>query len=85
MTPPPLTDFFQFIYVDLRGGGKSTGDPSDLTFDVLAADLEAVRKASASGVSSSSAIRSLACSRSSTADAARRRVARHHGWYSAQW
>ena len=45
LTPPPLTDFFQFIYVDLRGGGKSTGDPSDLTFDVLAADLEAVRKA----------------------------------------
>jgi len=45
LTPPPLTDFFQFIYVDLRGGGKSTGDPSTLTFDVLAADLEAVRKA----------------------------------------
>lgn len=45
LTPPPLTDFFQFIYVDLRGGGKSTGDPSDLTFDVLASDLEAVRKA----------------------------------------
>jgi len=45
LTPPPLTDFFQFIDVDLRGGGKSTGDPSTLTFDVLAADLEAVRTA----------------------------------------
>jgi proline iminopeptidase len=44
MTPPPLTDAFKFIYVDLRGGGKSTGDPGDLTFDVLAADLDAVRK-----------------------------------------
>ena len=43
LTPPPLTDFFQFIYVDLRGGGKSTGNPADLTFDVLASDLEAVR------------------------------------------
>ena len=45
MTPPPLTDFFQFIYVDLRGGGQSTGNPADLTFDVLAADFEAVRNA----------------------------------------
>lgn len=45
LTPPTLTDFFQFIYVDLRGGGKSTGDPSTLTFDVLAADFEAVRRA----------------------------------------
>ncbi len=45
MTPPPLTDHFQFIYVDLRGGGKSTGNPADLTFDVLADDLEAVRRA----------------------------------------
>ena len=43
LTPPPLTDFFQFIYVDLRGGGKSTGNPADLTFDVLASDFEAVR------------------------------------------
>jgi proline iminopeptidase len=43
LTPPPLTDLFQFIYVDLRGGGRSTGDPGTLTFDVLASDLEAVR------------------------------------------
>jgi proline iminopeptidase len=45
LTPSPLTEYFQFIYVDLRGGGKSTGDPADLTFDVLADDLEAVRRA----------------------------------------
>jgi proline iminopeptidase len=45
MTPPPLTDHFQFIYADLRGGGQSTGNPADLTFDVLASDLEAVRRA----------------------------------------
>jgi proline iminopeptidase len=43
LTPPPLTDLFQFVYVDLRGGGRSTGDPADLTFDVLTSDLEAVR------------------------------------------
>jgi proline iminopeptidase len=45
LTPPPLTDHFQFVYADLRGGGKSTGRPADLTFDVLAEDLEAVRRA----------------------------------------
>src|SRR5215212_2370780 len=45
LTPPPLTDHFQFIYVDVRGGGQSTGDPADLTFDVLARDLDAVRAA----------------------------------------
>jgi proline iminopeptidase len=33
----------RLVYVDLRGGGQSTGNASDLTFDVLAADLEAVR------------------------------------------
>jgi proline iminopeptidase len=43
LTPPPLTDHFRFVYVDLRGGGKSTGNPADLTFDVLASDLDAVR------------------------------------------
>jgi proline iminopeptidase len=43
LTPSPLTELFNFIYVDLRGGGQSTGDPADLTFDVLASDLEAVR------------------------------------------
>jgi proline iminopeptidase len=43
MTPPPLSDRFTFVYVDLRGSGRSTGEASDLTFDVLANDLEAVR------------------------------------------
>ena len=45
LTPPPLTDHFQFIYVDLRGGGGSTGNPADLTYDVVARDLDAVRAA----------------------------------------
>ena len=44
MTPPPLTDHLRLVHVDLRGSGRSTGDPADLTFDVLADDLEAVRK-----------------------------------------
>jgi pimeloyl-ACP methyl ester carboxylesterase len=44
LLPPPLTDVFTFVCVDLRGGGRSTGDPAALTFDVLAADLDAVRK-----------------------------------------
>jgi proline iminopeptidase len=45
MTPSPLTDFFRFVYVDLRGAGKSSGDPGSLTFDVVSSDLEAVRNA----------------------------------------
>ncbi len=43
MTPPSLSDRFQLVYVDLRGSGQSTGEPADLTFDVLAGDLEAIR------------------------------------------
>jgi proline iminopeptidase len=43
MTPPQLSDRFRLVYVDLRGAGQSTGEPADLTFDVLAEDLEAVR------------------------------------------
>jgi proline iminopeptidase len=42
-TPPALTDRLRLVYVDLRGSGRSTGAASDLTFDVLAQDLEAVR------------------------------------------
>jgi proline iminopeptidase len=42
--PPALSDHLQLVFVDLRGGGRSTGEASDLTFDVLAEDLEAVRK-----------------------------------------
>lgn len=44
-TPPQLSDRFTLVYVDLRGSGRSTGEPTDLTFDLLAEDLEAVRTA----------------------------------------
>ncbi|MEA2559918.1 MAG: proline iminopeptidase [Acidobacteriota bacterium] len=44
-TPPELSDLFRLVYVDLRGSGQSTGEPADLTFDLLAEDLEAVRRA----------------------------------------
>jgi proline iminopeptidase len=43
LTPPQLSDRLRLVYVDLRGGGRSTGEATDLTFDVLAADLEAIR------------------------------------------
>jgi proline iminopeptidase len=43
LTPPPLPDHLRLVYVDLRGSGRSTGEAADLTFDVLAEDLEAVR------------------------------------------
>ena len=33
----------ELVFIDLRGGGQSTGDPSILTFDRVAEDLEAVR------------------------------------------
>ncbi len=39
-----LTDQIQIVVVDLRGSGRSTGDFSDLTFDRLAEDLDAVRR-----------------------------------------
>lgn len=41
--PSRLSDRLQLVFVDLRGSGRSTGEPTDLTFDVLAGDLEAVR------------------------------------------
>jgi proline iminopeptidase len=44
MTSAALGSRLQVVYVDLRGGGQSTGSAADLTFDVLAADLEAVRR-----------------------------------------
>jgi len=43
MTPPALRDRLQLVYVDLRGGGQSTGQAADLTFEVLADDLESIR------------------------------------------
>jgi proline iminopeptidase len=39
----PLADFLRVVCVDPRGAGRSTGRAADLTFDVLAADLDAVR------------------------------------------
>jgi proline iminopeptidase len=41
--PARLSDSLKLAFVDLRGSGQSTGDPTDLTFDTLADDLEAVR------------------------------------------
>lgn len=38
-----LGDSHRLVFVDLRGGGQSTGDPGALTFDQVAADFEAVR------------------------------------------
>ena len=43
-TSPALSNRMRLVYVDLRGSGRSTGEATDLTFDVLAADLEAVRR-----------------------------------------
>lgn len=43
--PAALGERLRLAFVDLRGGGRSTGDPVDLTFDRLAADLDAVRTA----------------------------------------
>ncbi len=43
LMPPQLADRLRLVYVDLRGGGRSTGNPADLTFEVLAGDLEAIR------------------------------------------
>lgn len=42
-TPRELSERLRLVYVDLRGSGRSTGEPADLTFDVLADDLEAIR------------------------------------------
>jgi proline iminopeptidase len=43
--PAALDGRFTMAFVDVRGSGRSTGAAADLTFDVLAADLEAVRAA----------------------------------------
>ena len=43
MMPAQLADHVELVFVDLRGAGRSTGIPSDLTFDTLSDDLEAVR------------------------------------------
>jgi proline iminopeptidase len=43
--PSALDQHLQLAFVDLRGAGRSTGRATDLDFDQLAADLEAVRVA----------------------------------------
>ena len=45
LLPEALDDHLQLVFVDLRGGGQSTGNPEDLTFDLVANDLDAVRRA----------------------------------------
>lgn len=42
--PAALSDRLRLVFVDLRGSGRSTGEPADLTFDALADDLEAIRR-----------------------------------------
>jgi len=41
--PAALAEQLQLVFVDLRGSGQSTGAASELDFDVLARDLDAVR------------------------------------------
>ncbi len=43
LTLPQLADRLRLVYVDLRGSGRSTGNPADLTFEALAGDREAIR------------------------------------------
>ena len=69
-TPPELSDRLRLVYVDLRGGGRSTGEPSDLTFDALATTWRPSEAISASRRSPSWGTPSSACWRSSTAGAA---------------
>jgi len=41
---PPLTDRLRLVFVDLRGSGRSTGVATDLRFDLLSEDLEAITR-----------------------------------------
>ncbi len=41
--PSALADVLTLAFVDLRGAGQSTGDAADLTFDLVADDLDHVR------------------------------------------
>jgi proline iminopeptidase len=43
--PHALDEHLTLAFVDVRGSGRSSGDAAALTFDVLADDLEAVRRA----------------------------------------
>jgi proline iminopeptidase len=42
--PRTLLDHLQLTFVELRGSGRSTGAATDVTFDRVAEDLEAVRR-----------------------------------------
>ena len=42
---PQLLDRLTLVYVDLRGGGRSTGRATDLSFDRMAQDVDAIRTA----------------------------------------
>jgi proline iminopeptidase len=42
--PRALDEHLTMAFVDVRGSGLSTGDPASLGFDVLADDLEAIRR-----------------------------------------
>jgi proline iminopeptidase len=41
--PASLSDRLTLVFVALRGSGESTGEAPDLTFDVLASDLDTIR------------------------------------------
>ena len=43
--PASLSEHLTLVFVALRGSGESTGEAADLTFDVLASDLESIRHA----------------------------------------
>jgi proline iminopeptidase len=43
--PAELAEHLTLVFIDPRGAGRSTGDASELTFDLLTEDLEAVRRA----------------------------------------
>lgn len=43
-TPPALAEVLSIVYVELRASGSSGGEASELTFDRVAADLDAVRR-----------------------------------------
>ena len=42
---PGLSDYLTMVYVDMRGGGRSTGRSTDLSFDRVAEDVDAIRAA----------------------------------------
>lgn len=43
MLPSELDASFQLVFLDLRGSGRSSGDPGELTYEQAALDFEAVR------------------------------------------